>query len=107
MITGYTGTKNVVQGLDAGADDYLEKHFESDELLARIRSGLRIRSPGRNDFRLKQDVSTNAGNGARRLQIKLQSHRRCKNLSSIVAEKYRYLQPSRSHQFPFKRSVNF
>lgn len=44
MVTGYTGTKNIVQGLDAGADDYLVKHFETDELLARIRSGLRIRS---------------------------------------------------------------
>ena len=44
MITAYTGTKNVVQGLDAGADDYLGKLFEIDELLARIRSGLRIRS---------------------------------------------------------------
>jgi DNA-binding response OmpR family regulator len=44
MITGYSGTKNIVQGLDAGADDYLVKHFELDELLARIRSGLRIRS---------------------------------------------------------------
>jgi phosphoserine phosphatase RsbU/P len=44
MITGHSGTKNVVQGLDAGADDYLIKLFEFDELLARIRSGLRIRS---------------------------------------------------------------
>jgi DNA-binding response OmpR family regulator len=44
MITGHTGTKNIVQGLDAGADDYLIKLFEIDELLARIRSGLRIRS---------------------------------------------------------------
>jgi len=44
MITAHTGTKNIVQGLDAGADDYLIKHFEFDELLARIRSGQRIRS---------------------------------------------------------------
>jgi DNA-binding response OmpR family regulator len=44
MITGHTGTKNIVQGLDAGADDYLIKLFDYDELLARIRSGLRIRS---------------------------------------------------------------
>jgi DNA-binding response OmpR family regulator len=45
MITGYKlGTKNIVQGLDAGADDFLEKRFEADELFARIRSGLRIRS---------------------------------------------------------------
>lgn len=44
MITGHSGSKNVVQGLDAGADDYLIKLFEFDELSARIRSGLRIRS---------------------------------------------------------------
>ena len=44
MITGRTGTKNIVQGLDAGADDYVDKLFEIDELSARIRSGLRIRS---------------------------------------------------------------
>jgi DNA-binding response OmpR family regulator len=43
MITGYSGTKNIVRGLDAGADDYFDKHFEFNELLARIRSGLRIR----------------------------------------------------------------
>jgi DNA-binding response OmpR family regulator len=44
MITGRTGTKNIVRGLDAGADDFLDKPFETDELLARIRAGLRIRS---------------------------------------------------------------
>lgn len=44
MITGHFGTKDIVLGLDAGADDYLHKPFETDELLARIRSGLRIRS---------------------------------------------------------------
>jgi sigma-B regulation protein RsbU (phosphoserine phosphatase) len=44
MITGHSGTKDIVHGLDAGADDYLHKPFEADELLARIRSGLRIRS---------------------------------------------------------------
>jgi len=44
MVTGYTGTNNIVEGLDAGADDYIEKKFNNDELLARIRSGLRIRA---------------------------------------------------------------
>ncbi len=44
MITGHSGTKNIVRGLDAGADDYFDKRLEFDELLARIRSGLRIRS---------------------------------------------------------------
>jgi DNA-binding response OmpR family regulator len=44
MLTGRTGTENVVQGLDAGADDYLIKPFHMEELLARIRSGLRFRA---------------------------------------------------------------
>jgi DNA-binding response OmpR family regulator len=44
MLTGRTGTENVVQGLDAGADDYLIKPFQIEELLARIRSGLRFRA---------------------------------------------------------------
>jgi DNA-binding response OmpR family regulator len=44
MITGRIGTENVVLGLDAGADDYLVKPFPIEELLARIRSGLRFRA---------------------------------------------------------------
>jgi len=44
MITGRTGTESIVQGLDAGADDYLMKPFQMEELLARIRSGLRFRA---------------------------------------------------------------
>jgi len=44
MVTGRTGVKNIVQGLDAGADDFLNKPFQMEELLARVRSGLRVRS---------------------------------------------------------------
>jgi len=44
ILTGRTGTENIVQGLDAGADDYLIKPFNIEELLARIRSGLRFRA---------------------------------------------------------------
>jgi DNA-binding response OmpR family regulator len=44
MLTGRTGTESVVQGLDAGADDYLIKPFHMEELFARIRSGLRFRA---------------------------------------------------------------
>ena len=44
MLTGRTGTESVVQGLDAGADDYLIKPFPMEELLARIRSGQRFRA---------------------------------------------------------------
>ena len=41
MLTALSGTANKVSGLDAGADDYLTKPFEFEELLARIRALLR------------------------------------------------------------------
>jgi DNA-binding response OmpR family regulator len=41
MLTALSRTKDKVSGLDAGADDYLTKPFEFEELLARIRALLR------------------------------------------------------------------
>jgi DNA-binding response OmpR family regulator len=41
MLTALSGTDEKVAGLDAGADDYLTKPFEFEELLARIRTLLR------------------------------------------------------------------
>lgn len=41
MLTALSGTDDKVSGLDAGADDYLTKPFEFEELLARMRALLR------------------------------------------------------------------
>jgi two-component system response regulator MprA len=41
ILTARQATADRVEGLDAGADDYLPKPFELDELLARIRALLR------------------------------------------------------------------
>lgn len=41
MLTAKDTIQDRVQGLDAGADDYLVKPFELDELLARVRALLR------------------------------------------------------------------
>lgn len=46
ILTAMDATGDRVKGLDAGADDYLTKPFELDELLARTRALLR-RSKGR------------------------------------------------------------
>jgi two-component system, OmpR family, response regulator MprA len=45
MLTARTETSDRVAGLDAGADDYLPKPFELDELLARLRALLRRAHP--------------------------------------------------------------
>jgi two-component system response regulator MprA len=41
MLTAKDGIHDRVEGLDAGADDYLVKPFALDELLARVRAGVR------------------------------------------------------------------
>lgn len=38
MLTARTSTSDKVEGLDAGADDYMTKPFEASELLARLRA---------------------------------------------------------------------
>lgn len=45
MLTALSTTKDKVNGLDAGADDYLTKPYSFDELLARVRALLRRNSP--------------------------------------------------------------
>jgi DNA-binding response OmpR family regulator len=42
MLTGLGGRQNIVQGLQAGADDYITKPFDRDELRARLEVGRRF-----------------------------------------------------------------
>ena len=42
MLTGESTTQAKVEGFELGVDDYVTKPFQIDELLARIRAGMRI-----------------------------------------------------------------
>lgn len=42
LLTALTQKEKIIEGLDAGADDYVTKPFERTELLARVRAGERV-----------------------------------------------------------------
>ncbi|HYG75704.1 MAG TPA: diguanylate cyclase [Planctomycetota bacterium] len=42
LLTGMDRKEDIIRGLDAGADDYLTKPFDSNELQVRLRAGRRI-----------------------------------------------------------------
>jgi two-component system response regulator MprA len=56
MLTARDAVSDRVDGLDAGADDYLVKPFAYDELLARVRALLRRRQPGGREILHEADL---------------------------------------------------
>jgi two-component system, OmpR family, response regulator MprA len=59
MLTARDALHSRVEGLDAGADDYLVKPFERQELLARLRALLRRRPPRGSASLVVSDLSLN------------------------------------------------
>jgi two-component system, OmpR family, response regulator MprA len=53
ILTARDAVPDRVKGLDAGADDYVVKPFNFDELLARIRAQLRRRAPAADEETLR------------------------------------------------------
>jgi two-component system, OmpR family, response regulator len=60
MLTARSAKRDVVLGLDTGADDYLAKPFDLDELLARVRTLMRRATPERSATLQSGDVGLDA-----------------------------------------------
>ncbi|MGH1397220.1 MAG: PP2C family protein-serine/threonine phosphatase [Trichormus sp.] len=56
LLTSKTSVEDRVQGLDTGADDFLSKPIEMNELKARVRAGLRLYQANRELQRLAKDL---------------------------------------------------
>jgi two-component system, OmpR family, response regulator MprA len=74
ILTARDAVDSRVEGLDSGADDYLVKPFERDELLARLRALLRRRPPRGSAFIVVGDLRLNPDThevlrGERRLEL--------------------------------------
>ena len=61
MLTARTQVEDRVEGLDAGADDYLTKPFALEELLARVRALLRRTSDGTGETLRFADLELDPG----------------------------------------------
>jgi two-component system, OmpR family, response regulator MprA len=74
VLTARDALESRVEGLDSGADDYLIKPFERDELLARLRALMRRRPPRGSAYLVVGDLRLNPDThevfrGERRLDL--------------------------------------
>jgi DNA-binding NtrC family response regulator len=61
MVTAKTDTASIVKGFEAGADDYVTKPFQPVELMARVRSMLRIRNMYTENLELRHELRSSHG----------------------------------------------
>jgi CheY-like chemotaxis protein len=79
LVTARTDVKDIVAGLDAGADDYLTKPLDHSALVARVRSILRIKALhtlSRRSARVRSLNATRAAGGGTERDRALRTSRR-------------------------------
>lgn len=91
LLTGRSGVASLVEGMEAGADDFMVKPFQVDELRARVRAGERM-------LRLESDLAERS----QRLSQALDSAR---HDLEAAASLQRTLLPSPGHEWPAVRSA--
>ncbi|MDO4634076.1 MAG: response regulator transcription factor [Eubacteriales bacterium] len=82
MLTAKAEIDDRVEGLDAGADDYLTKPFAMKELLARVRAVARRRNEYEAEILAYEDIHLDSGT----LEL------RCENSVRLSAKEYELLQ---------------
>ncbi len=97
LLTNLTDTNSKVQGLDAGADEYLTKPPAKEELLARVRAMLRIRDLQANLQKSKQELQQ-----INQKLVQAQKHIE-EDLERVSAIQHSFL-PNR---FPFHPEIEF
>ena len=72
LLTSFSSKEHIVEGLRAGADDYLVKPFHAEELEARILVGLRVMKAQETLANRAQALETTASEiGSLKLRIPL------------------------------------
>jgi two-component system, cell cycle response regulator len=80
LLTGRNDKKDLIEGFNAGVDDYMTKPFDKDELFARIRAGERI---------IKTQMDSLAARDALRKQATYDFLTGLRNREAILNELYR------------------
>ncbi|NVJ59972.1 MAG: response regulator [Gammaproteobacteria bacterium] len=84
LLTALGELNDTVKGLNSGADDYIVKPFDSEELVARVRSHLTQKKRLSNSL-YKSFVKSHQSQPSIRV-VEQQSVKRCKKLEAIISE---------------------